>query len=320
MTEYIAVIKEDLLDARGEYLRLPHPRTGQPQLYLSHPDGAGLSEVTKVSGAQGRTWFIGDTIAPGSMLVHQPLDVLFLAIPIALDLIPSAKAPAPFQPLPDLLATASSSSAFALKPAFSPSAAVESYNADVQRLVQLKAFRRAFKACCDKRSVDAAPPSPPPEGGEKAKGQTYYRPSTDAIVRVLRRKVDLLASPEQFNKFDHLVRGLGRDGLLGAGVEEELVQAARNRAAIEHVAQFLPPTLLPTLVATYEFAALEAHDANRAAAAAAAAAPVVNEKKDKGVKRKAPVKETSRGVEALKKVNTTGAQRSMMAGFFKPKK
>ncbi|WOO82953.1 uncharacterized protein LOC62_04G006433 [Vanrija pseudolonga] len=320
MTEYIAVIKEDLLHTRAEYLRLPHPRTGQPQLYVPHADGS-LSEVSKVSGAHGRTWFIGDTIAPGSMLVHQPVDALFLAIPIALDLIPSAKAPAPFQPLPDLLATASSSSAFALKPAFSPSAAVEAYNADVQRLVGLKAFRRAFKACCDKRSV-AAPPSPPPEGGEsKTKGQTYYRPSIDAIVRVLRRKVDLLASPEQFGKFDHLLRGLGRDGLLVAGVDEGLVQAARNRAAIEHVAQYLPSTLLPSLTATYDFTALEEHDANRAAAAAAAAAPVVNEKKEKGgVKRKAPVKETSRGVEALKKVNTTGAQRSMMAGFFKPKK
>lgn len=59
--------------------------------------------------------------------------------------------PAPFQPFADLLSTASGSAAFALKPAFSPNADPEQWNADMGRLVELKAFRRAFRACCDKK-------------------------------------------------------------------------------------------------------------------------------------------------------------------------
>lgn len=58
---------------------------------------------------------------------------------------------APFQPLPDLLATAAGSEAFALKPAFSPTANAELWNPDMSRLVEHKPFRRAFRACCDRK-------------------------------------------------------------------------------------------------------------------------------------------------------------------------
>lgn len=57
----------------------------------------------------------------------------------------------------------------------------------------------------------------------KAKDRAYYRPSRDAILRLLKLKVDNLAHSKELGKFDHLVRGLGRDGLLTAGSDEKLV-------------------------------------------------------------------------------------------------
>jgi ribonuclease H2 subunit B len=73
--------------------------------------------------------------------------------------------------------------------------------------------------------VDAAPLSPPPEDEEeKPKPTAYYRPSREAILAILRGKVDRLAEEGNFAKFDHLVRGLGREGLLEAGADPALVQ------------------------------------------------------------------------------------------------
>lgn len=63
--------------------------------------------------------------------------------------------------------------------------------------------------------------------------------------------------------------------------------------------------------------AYNSYQVDRAAAARAAEAPVVQEKKEKGAKRKLAKTESSRGVEALKKVNTNGMAK--MTSFFKAK-
>jgi ribonuclease H2 subunit B len=55
------------------------------------------------------------------------------------------------------------------------------------------------------------------------KGETYYRPSKEIIINHLKRKVEHFAAPEIYEKFDHLVRGLGRDGLLESSANTELV-------------------------------------------------------------------------------------------------
>jgi ribonuclease H2 subunit B len=55
------------------------------------------------------------------------------------------------------------------------------------------------------------------------KGETYYRPSRAIIINHLMRKIEHFAAPEQYEKFDHLVRGLGRDGLLETSANSELV-------------------------------------------------------------------------------------------------
>jgi ribonuclease H2 subunit B len=88
------------------------------------------------------------------------------------------------------------------------------------------------------------------------------------IIKLLRIKVDYFAVEERWNCFDHLVRGLGRDGLSGSAVSLELLQgtlgvpagvrvmltipAARSKASVEHLAQWLPPSLTADLLSTYE--------------------------------------------------------------------
>ena len=77
--------------------------------------------------------------------------------------------------------------------------------------------------------IDNAPPSPPAEsdaGPSRASGTAYYRPSMDRLMAMLRKKAAFVAREEQFEMFDHLVRGLGRDGLLASGTELELVRRA----------------------------------------------------------------------------------------------
>ncbi|GMK58325.1 hypothetical protein CspeluHIS016_0503570 [Cutaneotrichosporon spelunceum] len=300
MTEYIAVLPDGIdSTASHTYLRLPHPRSGAPQLYLPTP--TGLCEVSKLTGSRGRTWFVGDNVSPGAMLLHHPIDPVFLAIPLALSLLHPDRT-TPFQPLADLLTPQSH---FDLKPAFSSSAA-PAHNPDAGRLVAHMPFRRAFRACCERKLVDAVPT---PE-------EAYYRPSRAAMLAIVRAKVDSLAAADTFDKFDHLVRGLGRDGLLEPSADPALVHAARVSAAIEHVAQYLPPPLLASLTASYDLDAYNAYLADRVAAARAAEAPVVIEKKQKTTKRKLAKTESSRGVEALKKVNTNGMAK--MTSFFKP--
>lgn len=142
----------------------------------------------------------------------------------------------------------------------------------------------------------------------------------------------MLVSPREFAKFDHLLRSLGRDGLLPTSttatspIDEAIVAAARSRAAVEQIAAYLPPALLASLVAEYDFAALDAYLQDRAAAAIAASMPVGKENKKgekggevkgDGKKRKAGGAAPSRGVEALKKVKTEGMAK--MTSFFKPK-
>jgi len=154
------------------------------------------------------------------------------------------------------------------------------------------------------------------------KTMTFSRPAPDKALSFLRAKAAHLAAPERFEQFDHLVRALNRDGLWSDSASDPnvpLTSAARTKASIEHIAQYLPTGTASALYASYddELAPLAKYLADRAAATAAAAQPVVNQGKDaKGAKRKAPV-QASRGVEALKKVNTS--KMAKLTSFFKPK-
>ncbi|CAD6573945.1 MAG: hypothetical protein TREMPRED_000969 [Tremellales sp. Tagirdzhanova-0007] len=168
-----------------------------------------------------------------------------------------------------------------------------------------------------------APPSPPldshaDDSRREEKKQVYYRPSLDLTLRLLRLKIDYFASPSQFCKFDHLVRSLGRDGILETGSDSvELLKQARIEASLAHLSQWLPAGIVASLFESYDLSKLSHHLANRSAATTAASIlPIQSSKvQEKGAKRK-PLP-ASRGVEALKKVNTTSMNK--MTSFFKPK-
>ncbi|WRT70336.1 uncharacterized protein IL334_007334 [Kwoniella shivajii] len=324
--EYISILKDDVdLSKSHRYLRLPHPRTGQPQLYLPHTSSAGkesILETVKISGSQRRTWFKGDHgIDAGTILVHYPVDPLFLVIPIILSLTTSSNAQS-FQPLSDILSTAAASSSFSLPEPFTTptkpgqSSTSSKHNGDLGTVLSFTSVKRVFKACCEKKAI----PSVQSSAENPTPAQIYYRPSVAIVLNHLKKKVDHLSSPEQYEKFDHLVRGLGKDGLLdGEGDMDVLRNLAKRKAVCEHLSQWLPPSVTAQLAESYNFTPLSTHLANRSAAAIAASVPPSNtSNKDptaKGTKRKAPP--TSKGVEALKKVNTNSM--SKLTSFFKPK-
>jgi len=108
----------------------------------------------------------GTDVAAGSILMHHPVDPLFLVIPLILSLLPAPSSGAtptdtavPFQPLSSLISTAASSSAHALAPPFtSPKQATKGeYNEDVSRLLGMKRVKRVFRLCCDRKGASCRP-------------------------------------------------------------------------------------------------------------------------------------------------------------------
>ena len=85
--------------------------------------------------------------------------------------------------------------------------------------------------------IPTGPPSPPPEGPtpEPSRQQVFYRPSLDRLLVLLRLKVDFFAREEQSGAFDHLVRSLGRDGLLAANADPEIVKGEVPLTLAKHV-------------------------------------------------------------------------------------
>ncbi|WVF73110.1 hypothetical protein IAT40_007929 [Kwoniella sp. CBS 6097] len=349
--EYISIIKDDVdLSKSHRYLRIPHPRTGQAQLYLPYESATGdesILEVSKISGSQRRTWFIGDNgIDAGNILMHYPIDPLFLVIPLILAV--STKS-FQFQPLSDILTDLPTHPKFCLSQPFTASSLSSSltgqakgkgaengtsgggagYNADLAELLNLKIVRRVFRACCEVKdlpSTDHEVPGGQRSGSDaRSRVQRYYKPSPELVVKHLKRKIEHFAQVSEFEKFDHLVRSLGRDGLLGDGADiDELRRLARIRAACDHMQQWLDPEIAKLLAKTYDFSPLTKHLSDMTAAAIAASQMPSNTKSDKdaaaaaagkGVKRKGSA--ASRGVEALKKVNTNNMAK--LTSFFKPK-
>ena len=87
--------------------------------------------------------------------------------------------------------------------------------------------------------VPPVPSSPDSQGRESiGKGTAYYRPSLEAVLRLVKAKVDMFATPENWECFDHNVRSLNRDGLLAEGVDPALVQGSFSFTSLDLPAQF----------------------------------------------------------------------------------
>jgi ribonuclease H2 subunit B len=95
------------------------------------------------------------------MLMHHPVDPLFLVIPLLLPLITSDDMP--YTTLSSLMTTASSSSAHSLSAPFTKDTKgkgkegdtreKEGFNPDVGRLLEMKSVKTVFKHCCEQKGT-----------------------------------------------------------------------------------------------------------------------------------------------------------------------
>ncbi|KAJ3555767.1 hypothetical protein NM688_g2389 [Phlebia brevispora] len=346
MTSHVGILPQDVLDTllaqlsateeqRGlRFLRLPHPRTGIPSLYLpyqtSQTNKSCIAEVQTIDPPNKRSWFMSDNaiLENGNLLVMTPIDPAFLLIPV-LQATTDGSA-GTFRPMDDVFEDAIEKLAGSLSAPTNPKdASTELSSEDLRRFFSLDCARDSMKRVCDvkgkhdhvfdilQRLTIAADITPE---------ITVYRYSQERVIETVKVKVTRLVVPEVLESSKTLIRNLAKDGLMEDG-KENLLSTGQLRAACDLVSQYLPPSVYNDLLASYDFTALTAYlkllsdEADEVAASQiekaetkkskAAAASETNDKKRKNAK-------ASHGVEQLKKANTKGMAK--LSTFFQPKK
>ncbi|KAI0266799.1 ribonuclease H2, subunit B [Gloeopeniophorella convolvens] len=334
MTAHIGVLPLDLLDAVTRkineqegadaastfFLRLPHPRTAIPSLFLPYrrsqsaggTDAWDILEVQSTSPPNPRSWFFteGEVISDGKLLVMTPVDPVFLLIPILQAVRPESGSSGVFQPLDDILDEAVPKITQAVNAGLAPGDSSTSLSQeDILSLAKYDCIVSAMKSITDFQQIT-------PE-------LTVYRYSEDKAIQYLQAKVSRLSRQEVAEKSRTIVRGLAKDGLMDDG-KEDLLKLGYVKSACNLVSQYTPHSLYLALLAKYDFTALDAHVKtvrDEQIAVAAMGVPVVKQKvtdtvEDGSKKRKAKSK-GSQGVEKLKKVNVSGM--SKISSFFQKK-
>ncbi|EPQ57284.1 hypothetical protein GLOTRDRAFT_115274 [Gloeophyllum trabeum ATCC 11539] len=327
MASHISILPTEFLDSLSaqldgaqshQFLRLPHPRTGIPSLFLPYPQHSGTSsarwsilEVQAVSPPNERSWFMGEGqwsgAADGRLLMMTPIDPSFLLIP----LLRADGFVGTFRPLEDVFEEALPKLVEQSEKNASPKDPTASISLrDLETFASLDCAKAAMKNACEVKEIT-------PE-------IVVYRYSQAHLVEYLRKKVARLSRPEVFESSRTLIRGLAKDGLMDDG-KEHLLPSARQRAACDILSQYLPQDVHAALIASYDFAALDSHlkaiQDDIAATAASALANSANAKSsgngEAGDKKRKNQK-GSHGVEKLKKANTKGMAK--ISSFFqKPK-
>ncbi|KAF8593410.1 hypothetical protein BDV93DRAFT_612240 [Ceratobasidium sp. AG-I] len=323
--------------ASPQPLRLPHPRTGLPALFL--PCSDSILELHSVSPDATRSWFVGQSVvSDGKILLMTPVDPAFLLIPLLREAL-SREPQHPYKPTDDLtdeiIARRSSDD-----------------QSDIRTFMGLDCVRRALRVLCETKDI-----SP---------DVTVHRPSDERMLAFLRRRVErvLLAQKPQEPASDPVLEQPSTDpetsttDLVVAAVSEvttpgpvfptihrqhlrlglsttelgpdtdltalAIRAAARIKTACEIVGTWVEEGLMNELMESYDLSAYTAHAALRVeqaraelatATARAEAAEAGKSKKGKGAaeKRKAGAQGT-RGVDKLKKANTKGM--SALTSFF----
>ncbi|CAL1707637.1 unnamed protein product [Somion occarium] len=297
------------------FLRLPHPRTGIPSLFLPYKSSSRqtttILEVQAIVPPNERSWIMseGTIIGDGKLLLMTPVDPAFLLIPILRSIYLVDGSYGTFRPADDILEDAmktyfaSLGGTCAIKG--DPSSQLS--QSDLANLCSLDCVHTAMKRICEVKEIT-------PE-------IIVFRYSPECVLEYLRGKVTKLWKPAILESSRTVVRGLAKDGLMEEG-NEALLNSGHLKAACDLVSQYIPQDLHDELQAFYDFAALNAHlDANQKELSALAASKMSNIEaresgkavKADGKKRKGPTK-GSHGVEKLKKVNTKGMAK--LSSFF----
>ncbi|GAA5838495.1 hypothetical protein JCM3766R1_005995 [Sporobolomyces carnicolor] len=341
------------------FLRLPHPRTHQPALFLPHERRAvdqsdsvtssssdGLLEVQKVAldPDKSRSWFLQDEIvSDGNLTILSPFDPVFLVLSYLSTL------PNHFVAYHDLWEIVSQQR-FPLAPQTSAGrggkrkaeddddeAAANSFSDDIVKLSQLECVRERMEQVCETQTHEST---------------TLYRLSIPLAVKLLEAKVARLCDStsgvfgrleptepgESVHKVDDgqvvkpfptVSQGIGRQGVgSGQGLSEQIQKESREKYAIGVISNYLAPPLAQALSSAYKFSALDAFlnlnndlgssflgttylPGRQSSKTSSSDDPSSSSSLGGGnaaaaaKKRKLEAK-GSRGVEALKKVNTRG--------------
>ncbi|BGP32821.1 hypothetical protein JCM10296v2_004605 [Rhodotorula toruloides] len=323
----------------SRFLRLPHPRTHCPALFLPYsrtgsPALDGLLEVQKIEldADKQRCWFIEEEVASdGSLTLFSPIDPIYLTISYLSSL------PSRFQSYPDLWESIAQHR-FEVQGTEKEEEGKEEDGAefaeDLGRLGAMEGVKDRWKAVCET---------------QKHESTTLYRLSHPLILAFLRSRVDSLVDPasgifgpleatepgeevkpkaeeigaveENGERFQTVRRGMAKEDVgSGHGLSEQIQTESRQKYAIGILANYLPPSVTKALAASYSFTALDAHLSSttdssvlnstylpgRGAAKLEASFSGELGGGAAAKKRKAEQSKGSRGVEALKKVNTKG--------------
>jgi len=333
MTTHIGVLPVDLSDtimrrvnergggfASTSLLRLPHPRTAIPSLFLPYrrvrvvncpqDNEWEILEVQSVSPPNERSWFFteSEVLSDGKLLVMTPIDPAFLLIPILQAVKPSDGSAGIFQPFNDIFDEAAAKVVQAVNGGASHNTPIISQE-DILFLTRCDCIVGALEMICDFQIIT-------PE-------LTVYRLSEDKVIEYLQAKVTRLSNHTVAEKSRTIMRNLAKDGLMDDG-KEDLLELGRIRSACNLVSQYVTYGLYTTLIARYDFTRLDAHIKalkDEEVAMALVGTPVVKTRatvaaEDEGKKRKAKTK-ASQGVGKLQKVDVSGMAK--ISTFFQKK-
>ncbi|KAI0344673.1 hypothetical protein BDW22DRAFT_1354793 [Trametopsis cervina] len=334
MATHVGILPNDVLDTllsqledsdsaqqqrNLRFLRLPHPRTGVPSLFLPYElrdaKQTSILEVQMIAPPNQRSWFLseGQVLENGNLLMMTPIDPAFLLIPLLQTTIPLNGGTATFRPLDDVIDLAVEK--MTLSPPYPPDPkdpTTRISQKDIRTFLSLDCAHSAMKRVCEVKEITSE--------------ITVYRYSVEKVISYLKIKVDRLNNPELFETSRTLVRTLAKDGLMEDG-KEQLLEAGRLKSACDLVCQYAPTTIRSALLAAYDFASFDLYMKSlqdEAASLAAAEMSKAEAKESKGAKgdksgdkkRKGPAK-GSVGVEKLKKANTRGMAK--LSTFFQAK-
>ncbi|KAH9949549.1 ribonuclease H2, subunit B [Amylocystis lapponica] len=334
MAYHVGILPEDVLhtlvrklnetdDVKAglQFVRLPHPRTGMPSLFLpylsSKTGSSSILEVQAVAPPNPRSWFMteGEIIEDGKLLLMTPIDPAFILIALFRSVHSEADSHGQFRTTDDLfdeVATKFMQAEMSVSQETPEGCTAK----DILHFLSFDCTLNAVRRICETKDIT-------PE-------ITVYRYSPVKVEEYLKAKVARLAKAEVFEASRTLTRNLAKDGLMEDG-KEALLESARVRAACDLVSQYITQDLYNALVASYEYVSQPLRledspndDRNALAALVAENMDKVEEKESKttgaaadGKKRKAP--KASFGVEKLKKANVKGMAK--ISNFFqKPAK
>jgi len=298
MNRSVAVLPEGLTlesTPSSRFLRLPHPRTGAPALYLpatkgkhsptvdtdGAPEGHGevdlLLEVQAINatGDRKRTWFIGDdtVVGDGKMLLLTPFDPVFLLVRILLvvgqkTMGSNGKNARRSLPYDDIFESASQSMSFSA----TASGSVDGHATRAKRMrmddeddksndADAKDSQDALLAedmqLFSRLPIVKASLEKICQKQEIAPDLAAYRLDDLLLLEVLKDKVSRLSTSEAFAALPTLSRLLAKEGVGdGEGIAPDVQREARTKASLDLLAGLLPSEVSKELRACYTFPSL----------------------------------------------------------------